>query len=263
LAKVLLPCAALAQSGPVALEQRTWFGLQAVAASIRSSSFYESYNTNQLARLQNEDDLGVARRKAVAGLAFGRRIGERWRVEVDYLGVRRNAAATLRRDIDIYGLTYPAGSTTQAEVFVNAWRVSAGWSFIMNADAEWGVLIGGQNVHMSNHLDGSASAGAGAAPSPVHRDLSNNATVPAVGLYGQLALAQAWTLAGHLDVALREKYTNLVVNGVWRMTPNVGLGLGWRYTDSRFDITTVFIGTSRDVLSYRASGPQLNLTVSF
>jgi len=258
-----LPAAALAQSGPGGLDQRTWLSLQMQSASIHSSSYEAGYATGQLSRVQNEDDLGVPGRASVPGLAFGRRIGERWRIEVDGTAFRRSRTTVLGRDLDLDGPIFAAGSSVRTEVFVNTWRVSGGWSFIKSDESEVGVLIGGQNVHLTTHIDGSSSAGPGSPATPTQRELSNNGLVPAVGLYGQHSLTDAWTLTGHLDVALQEKYTRLSVGALWRMTPNLGLGLGWSHTESRFDITTVFIGVSRDVLSYRASGPQLTLTASF
>ena len=89
---------------------------------------------------------------------------------------------------------------------------------------------------------------------------------PTVGLYGNYRLNTRWELNGRVDLFKLNigdydgRLVNLQANALYRVTPNVGVGLGWRYHDLRVDADARnFSGE----INYRMSGPQLFLQAGF
>jgi hypothetical protein len=241
---------ASAQGGPLGDDGRTWFSLYGTATSWSTTTRADNGFTEEFrgTSVNVEDELGVQRRKTAAGLAFGRRIGENWRFEMDWTTSSRSGNAVLKRDIRVGTYVYTAGSALQSTVSVSGLRINGGRSFVRSDDLEIGVSFGGQWITISRSFD---------------RYIDSNAVapLPILGVYGTWSPASALQLTGRAEVGLRGGgYGQLWVAALWRATSNFSAGLGLRHTQGNIDEE---FGYSKLVLDYRATGPQLLLNLSF
>ncbi len=136
-------------------------------------------------------------------------------------------------------------------------RLSAGYSFVKNTQAELGGALG---LHVTDFT--MSLAGANVAK----RTGDALAPLPTVGLYGSYALTPRWLLSGRADFFSFSHHdydgslVNLVAGVDYRFTRNFGIGLGYRYVDYDLDVTkSSFSGN----VQYEFSGPVLYLAGSF
>jgi hypothetical protein len=257
-----VPGFASAQGGPLGDEGRTWFSLYGTAASWSTTTRSDNGFTENFrgTTVNVEDELGVQRRKAAAGLAFGRRIGENWRFEMDWTTSSRSGNALLKRDIRVGTYVYASGSQLQSTINVSGLRINGGRSFVRSDDVEFGVSFGGQWVTISRSFNRVSANGSSAA---LDFSTSNTsvAPLPILGVYGTWAPTPAVQLTGRAEVGLRGGgYGQLSVGALWRATTNFSVGAGLRHTQGNIDEQFV---SNTLVLNYRATGPQLVLNFSF
>ena len=204
-----------------------------------------------------EEDLGYADRKDMPAVLASVRLGERWRVEAEYLSLRRENTHALSASIDWGDHTYTLGTTVRSEFNSDIFRLSGGYSFIKDAQKEFGVALG---LHVT---DFSASIAAASTGSDTGEAL---APLPTLGFYGAYAFTPKWLLSGRVDVfSLKyQEYdgalTNATIGVDYRFFRNFGAGAAYRYIDYDLSVTkTRFSGG----INYRFSGPLLYLVSSF
>ena len=149
------------------------------------------------------------------------------------------------------------GTVVSAEFESDIYRLSAGYSFIKNEQAELGVALGLFTTDFRVSLAASGVGGqTGDALAPL----------PTVGLYGSYALSPRWLLSGRVDYFSLDydDYDGSLVNWVgaidYRFTRSFGIGLGYRYVD--YDLTATKAKFTGGV-EYRFSGPMVYLVGSF
>ena len=77
---MLLGAAASAQP-EAPTDNRTWLQLQATSATWRTQTRGDyTFGQQSTPSLQLESDVGLPQRATLAGIGFGRRIGQRWRI---------------------------------------------------------------------------------------------------------------------------------------------------------------------------------------
>ncbi len=204
-----------------------------------------------------EDDLGLDDRKVSVSLLGKLRLGQRWRIEGEYFALNRSGSRAIDKTINWGGNTYPIGITADSEFDSDIYRLSVGYSFIKDTQAEFGVALG---LHVTDF--NMSIAGANVA----RRTADALAPLPTIGFYGSYALTPRWLLSGRVDFfSLKyNDYDGSLVNAVaavdYRFTRNFGIGLGYRYVDYDLDVTkSSFSGG----VQYQFSGPVLYLVGSF
>ena len=250
-------------------EPRTWLQLQATAATWRLQTRGDYFFGQQSAPpLQLESELGLPERGTIGGIAFGRRIGQRWRFELEHTTSRRRGSTLLRRDVAADGVTFKAGTPIQSDVKLATLRVNGGVSLLMSSEAEVGLSFGGEWVSLARRFDGSGVrdfAPPQQAPSAQRTSASDIAPIPMLGLYGHYAFAPAWRVTGRAELGVDgASYRKLNLGVQWRATPNLALGAGYRHASANLDVLFGFIACcSRLALEYQARGPTLSLDLSF
>lgn len=228
------PSAAAADPGP-----RLWLKMVGQAGRIDSTARVdESFNGRTGSTIDVERELGQDTTRAVPNLEFGVRIGERWRLEVEYLLARRDGRNTLLRTLRFDGLDFAQGALATSESRVTYTRVNAGFSLVRDARSEFGLAFGGTSV--DNRLTIRARA-AFAAPGAADVELTraDGVPMPMAGLYGRTRLAEGWHLQGRV-------YAGRINSGdgdgsmldasllaSWDPMPNLRLSGGWRLLDLR------------------------------
>lgn len=251
--------AALAQGFPLGDTQRNWFEVQLLAPRTSSTLQVDpAFSSGTGTEVSLEDDLGLPRGRPAFGIGYGRRIGERWRFEVDYLRQQRSADTVLRRSLQIGDSSYAAGSSMASESVFQFARIVGGLSLVKSEGAEFGFTFGGALPRMRLSLQ---PGGSGFSDAWITADV-----LPMAGLFFSVAAAPGLQLSGRVEGGARDgaAFVNLALNAVWRMSPNLALGAGLRLVDghSRVDDNDLFdIYNKR--LDYRLGGPQLFATLSF
>jgi hypothetical protein len=127
-----------------------------------------------------EVDLGDAERNDMPALLASVRLGERWRVEAEYLSLRRDHTRTLSATIDRGDNTYTAGTTVQSEFNSDIFRLSAGHSFVKDSQKEFGVALGLHTTDFSASIGAPSvgtEAGEARAPLPTLRYIGYDLSV--------------------------------------------------------------------------------------
>jgi len=185
------------------------------------------------------------------------RITERWRLEVDYFSLNRNATRTLASDVTWGDQTFTAGSTVSSKYDFYDVRVSGGYSFFKRRDKELGIGFG---LHVAGIKTAIESTGVGSESTDV------TAPLPVLNLYGTFALTNAWAVRFRMDwLSLNyDIYSgdlrNTAIDVLYQPFRNVGFGLGIRnfILDVEIDDTT-WHGKARTSFT----GPTAFMSVSF
>lgn len=204
-----------------------------------------------------ENTLGLDDRNLSAIGGFLWRASERWRVEVEYFSLNRDATRQLASDVTWGDTTFTAGTTVTSKYDFSDVRVSAGYSFFKRRDKELGAGVG---LHVSGIKTSIQAAGLGAESTDVL------APLPVLNLYGAFALTNEWAARFRLDwLSLNyDIYSgdlrSTAIDVLYQPFRNVGFGLGVRsfILDVEID-DPKWHGKARTSFT----GPTLFMTVSF
>jgi long-subunit fatty acid transport protein len=204
-----------------------------------------------------EETLDLDKRNLTPMGGFMWRFSERWRMEVEYFAVGRDATRTLATQIQWGDQTFAAGTTVDSTFDFSDLRLSAAYSFFKRRDKELGIGLGLHVSGIKASLDGE---GIGAEAADV------TAPLPVVNLYGLFALTDEWAVRMRVDwLSLTYGDYSGDVRGIgldvlYQPFRHIGFGLGVR--SLMMDITIEdpdWRGEAR--MSY--SGPTLFMTASF
>lgn len=204
-----------------------------------------------------EDALDLEARSVVPNFGVFWRANERWRVELQYFDVSREATRTLASDIEWGDTTYPVGTTVDSSFDFSDIRLSAAYSFFRRPDKEMG---GGVGLHVSGIEGAIASSGLGKEAADV------TAPLPVINLYGMFALTDEWamTIRGDWLSLTYDHYSgdvrNLETTAIYQPAPSFGVGVGMRSMLINVDIDDDdWRGQAR--LAFQ--GPMAFVTMSF
>jgi hypothetical protein len=258
--------AAQAQTEPLGLNQTAWIELQGLSSSVRSSVRLDRTEGGAAGTtISFEDDLGLAKRKTLGSLLAGARFGPDWRVEFEHYSLQRAGREELDAAITVDNTVFDTSVSIRSEFDTRVYRGSVGHSFYRTPSAEAGASLGLHVTQVRVLLEGVGSVDGAAA---VERQVVREKTVPlpTIGLYSTVALSDAWLLNARADLLfLKVKESkglllNLSANAIYRFTPHLGVGGGYRYVDYELRRSS---GTARGEFKYRYSGPQLFIDFGF
>lgn len=219
--------AAAAESIPShpALSDRFTFDVGAIftRSSTSASLGPSSGGTGVVVDFENTLGLDEQNVSAIGGFLW--RISERWRLEVEYFGLNRDATRTLASDVTWGDQTFTTGSTVNSSYDFSDIRVGVGYSFFKRRDKELGAGVG---LHVAGIKTSIESSGIGAESTDV------TAPLPVLSLYGAFALTDKWAMRMRLDwLSLNyDIYSgdlrNTAIDVIYQPFRNVGFGLGIR-----------------------------------
>jgi hypothetical protein len=204
-----------------------------------------------------ENTLGLDERNLSAIGGFMWRFADRWRLELEYFSLNRDATRTLATDVTWGGQTFTAGSTVDTKYDFSDIRVGVGYSFFKRRDKELGI---GAGLHVARIESNLQAAGIGAESADV------TAPLPVLNLYGTFALTNEWAVRMRLDWlslnydVYHGDFRNTSIDLLYRPFRNVGFGLGVR---------TLVMDVEVDDPSWRGkartsfTGPTAFVSVSF
>jgi len=240
-----------------ALQDQWHFQLGAYRPKLDTTAFLNSSTGARGTQLSFEDDLGYDDTKTMPAFLAAVRLGERWKLEFEYLSLSRDSSRPISRTINWGDRSYTVGTVVSSDFDSNIYRLSAGYSFIKTNQAELGVALG---LHVTDFSLGLAATAIGA------QRADALAPLPTIGLYGAYALDSKWLLSGRVDYFSLNygDYDGSLVNvsaGVdYRFTRNFGVGVAYRYID--YDVTVTRAKFNGGV-EYKFSGPMVYVNASF
>jgi hypothetical protein len=207
--------------------------------------------------LSFEDDLGFSDTKTIPAILASVRLGERWKIEGEYFSLHRSSARAINRTINWGDQTFTVGTVVAGEFDSDIYRLSVGYSFIKNNQAELGAVVG---LHVTDFKASLAAAGVGAQTG------DGLAPLPTIGLYGAYAFTPQWLVSGRADYfsfnynEYDGKLINFTLGVDYRFTRHFGAGIAWRHVDYQLDATKVkYTGE----VNYKFTGPMVYLNASF
>ena len=212
-----------------------------------------------------EDELGLADRKTLPWFQAGMRLGEHWRMELEYFALKRNGTRSISRDIAWGDTVFPATTTLSSTFDSEILRVSVGRSFVHTPQTELGAVIGLHMTRFAMSLAGQASIGTLSGSTRVEGE-DALVPLPTIGVYGRHDFARGWSIAGRIDYFglsygdYRGNLINLMAAVGYRFTDRLTASLGYRYVDYAIELNKTDWKGSID---YRFRGPYIGLQLGF
>jgi hypothetical protein len=243
-----------------------WAGLEYFYPTISSTAHIDATATARPgSSISLEDELDLSDRKGTPYVNLGMRLGDAWRLEFEYYSLKRSANKTLTRTINWGDTTFPVGANLTSQFDSTIYRITGGWSFVKNQQAEAGVGFG---LHITDFTTQLSGQGTGVLSGTGFQREAHDALVPlpTVGLYGTYVVTPQVMLRGRVDfLSLKyQDYDGRLLNWMvavdWRFSKNVGAGLGYRYVDYKLEATkTDFTGE----VKYTFKGPTIFINAAF
>lgn len=247
-----------ADANPV-FTNRVLLGAGAFWASTDAIIGAEDLNSPLTAEI-NFNELGLDESDATVMAYALLRLGNRWRIELDYANIEQEGSGYLD-SVDVGAITVPVGGTIASYVNTRFITTRLGFSVVRNETLELGVSAGVSAASIEAGVAGSIEGvGSGSG------DVSADVPLPSLGIYGTLALTKKLSIggrAGLFSIELGDDTGDLqdfFASIDYFFTKNVGVGLAYKYIDIDVKIKE---DTYRQVYKINQSGPVAYLTIGF
>lgn len=247
-----------ADANPV-FTNRLLLGAGAFWASTDAIIGAEDLNSPLTAEI-NFNELGLDESDATVMAYALLRLGNRWRIELDYANIEQEGSGYLD-SVDVGAITVPVGGTIASYVNTRFITTRLGFSVVRNETLELGVSAGVSAASIEAGVAGSIEGvGSGSG------DVSADVPLPSLGIYGTLALTKKLSIggrAGLFSIELGDDTGDLqdfFASIDYFFTKNVGVGLAYKYIDIDVKIKE---DTYRQVYKINQSGPVAYLTIGF
>jgi opacity protein-like surface antigen len=236
----------------------TWtFQLGAYIPSVDTTAHLNSASGVIGTDVSLEDDLGFSDRKTLGSFNAAARLGQRWKIEFEYFQLNRSNSRSITKTINWGDQTYPINTTVEGKFDSTVYRLSGGYSFVKNDQAEVGAALGLFVTDFKASLSASGIGGQSA---------DTLAPLPTIALYGAYAFSPRWLLTGRVDYFSLNyndydgSLTSVTAGIDYRIARNFGIGAGYRYVD--YDLT-VSKSDFNGGVRYKFSGPTVYAIASF
>lgn len=216
--------------------------------------------------IDGERDLGLAREMSVPDLLLGVRLSESWRAEFEYMALNRSRRTTVA---NIGGIRFGGGRFTadiDARMRIHSYRLTAGYAFFQDPQrGEAGLRLGAQEIDFMAGLQGAAIVRQRIVSS-FSEEHDAKLVGPSLGLFGSYRLGSNWVLGGRLDFVKIHgrgydgRVLQLHADAMYRITPHISAGLGWRHDDMRIRKSQANLTRT---LQYSFDGPQVFLRAAY
>jgi hypothetical protein len=206
------------------------------------------------------DNLGLDESTA-APMAYGLlRLGNRWRIELDYTNIEQDGSGFVE-SVDVGAISVPVGATVNSYLNTRFISTRLGFSVVRNETLELGVSAGVSAASIEAGVSGSID-GVGSGSGDVSADIP----LPSLGIYGTLALSKKLSIggrAGLFSIELGDDSGDLqdfFASIDYFFTKNVGVGFAYKYINIDVAIKE---DEYRQLYKIRQSGPVAYLSVGF
>jgi hypothetical protein len=209
--------------------------------------------------IDGEQTLGFPRRVQQPGLDLTFRMGQRHRVHVDFLQLKRSGDEVITQQIRFGEAVFLPGERVLSRMDLRKLGLNWSWSALRKERVELGVGLGLHLMQLQGELNGSA-------PRFAREQLDAAGPVPALTVDATWRFTRRFALnlsgnylAGDVD-GVDGKFQTLHGDVQFRVRPNLAFGLGYSQTQIRVDsATTDFSG----YFNMEYKGPEAFLRASF
>lgn len=179
--------------------------------------------------------------------------------------LRRSASRQLSSDIVVDDTTYPASALIDSRFDSTIYRLGVGYSLLRTPQWEAGMTLGLHVTDFTIVLDGQGSVN-GSAVSRRREERDATLPLPTIGAYASVELTPRWHAAGRVSLFSMKargfdgRLVDLQASVVYRVNPNAGVGIGYRYDDYRLASTR---SSNKGRLEYEFRGPQVFAEAAF
>ena len=240
---------------------------------IEVSAYFPSVNTDATVvrpgfpgtDIDLETDLGLNKHETLPAVYAGWRFTNRFTLAGEYYALDRNGSRVLSRDINFGDSTFPAQAEVKSELHSDVYRLTLGYSFIKNEQAELGAALGLHATDFKIDVSGPGRLANATGLTDRRENTKFLAPLPTVGVFGTYEPMPKVILTGRADYMSLKlgDYDGSIFNGqaaigyrVWR---NVDLGVSYRYVKYKLDVDKRL----QTHLDYRFSGPSVFVRVGF
>ncbi len=216
--------------------------------------------------LSLEDDLAFDDRPILPSLLLNLRLGERWRIEAEYLPLLREQSLVYNGEELVVGdITIPSGASVAGRFGSDTYRLSVGYSFLKTPRSELGAALGAHATEFDLRLSATLVDQA-------VEEVDALLPLPTLGLYGSHALSSKWLLSGRVDLFSLDyrQYSGYLLNTSasldYQLARHLSLGFGYRRVNLRLEVDETIDPSSKDFrgrFDYTYSGPMLSLSLMF
>ena len=264
-AMLVLLVAGTSQAYAQHFDRDAWLLVSAFRPTIDSKVRIDGNLPGSGTQVDLESDLGLADKATSPSALFGWRFSQSFRLEVEYLSLKRSGSRTIDRDITWDDTVYPASATLNSSFNTDVYRASVGWSAIRTPTAELGGSLGVHVTRFVALVSGQGTVNGLSSPFAAQRE-DVLVPLPTVGLFGAMSLTPELRLTGRVDFfsltygAYQGGLLNTEAALSWHFTPNWSASLGYRFV--RYDLDV-----SKDdlvgAMKYRFNGPSLGVAFAF
>jgi len=208
----------------------------------------------------NFDDLGLDESKATPMAYALLRLGNRWRIELDYANIEQDGSGFVD-SVDVGGIVIPVGATVSSNLNTRFISTRLGFSVVRNETLELGISAGVSAASIEAGVSGSIG-GVGSASGNVSADVP----LPSFGIYGTLALTKKLSIGGRAGLFSLElgddsgDLQDFFASIDYFFTKNIGIGLAYKYINIDVKIKE---DTYRQLYNIKQSGPVAYVSIGF
>lgn len=191
------------------------------------------------------------------------RISRHFRLNFGYWAVNRDTSEALDRNVNIGGITVPAGTSIGASFDTSQLKASLGWTFVKSDTTEFGADLGIVGLSLKSEL-GASVPGVGNASFTA---FDETYPLPTLGVYWNQAFSPVWSFKARLagiGLELGEDFEGSVIDASAaieaRPWQSFGLGVAYLYNDANATLKDVGPAEGIDV-EWNYSGPFVYLTL--
>lgn len=220
--------------------------------------------------LENEDfefGKGIGLKDEQTTLFFGSnwRFAEKWKLSVDYFGLKNSGSGVLEEDINWDDFTFEQGTNVGATSGFNLYRIYVGRIFTRGAKHEFGGGLGVHAINLRASIEGEVLTNKGDHSFETSRK-SVTIPLPNLGLWYFYAPNTKWAFTSKFDVfyiAIGDFSGNLIniTPGVkYQIFKNIGASINYRLVDIGAEFKSTDWEGSINTTFY---GPSLAITANF
>ncbi len=211
------------------------------------------------------DDLDLQEKQVALFLGGDLRLGERWRLYLDYFHYDDNGSDAATKDFEFNDLVVTVGAQIKSRLNFDLYVVNIGYDIYRSERAYFNAGIGAHVVDFDLEVSGRISVGDG---SDTFRSEDEDLTAPLPNLYigGAYAFRNDVIFkygGGWMSLSYGDYDGDLLfVNGTLEYWPfqNVGLGVGYAYRSAN---VTYKANSKKEKYDVEMPGPILYVTVGF
>lgn len=212
------------------------------------------------------DDLGLEDNYITVFLSGAFRLGERWRLQLDYFGYHEDSTKKSDLQFDYDDVFIPVGATVDSNLDIDVYVANLGYDIYQSNNSRITLGLGAHVADLSMEISGEAQSAGGIPVNLGEGDEDILAPLPNIYLSGAYAINENLIVkcsGGWMSMSYGDYDGDLLfARGFLEYWPfkNVGFGAGYAYTKADIDYDP---GYKKETYDIKMPGPVVYLAVGF